>query len=83
MKADFTQIKKFLAVSIHLFSLAMVIASICILYANANFGRGLTWIQSETYVQSELFITSCSPIFGQFLTMPAFRMPLKPTGKSI
>lgn len=55
MKADFTQIKKFLAVSIHLFSLAMVIASICILYANANFGRGLTWIQSETYVQSELF----------------------------
>lgn len=55
MKADFTQFKKFLAVSIHLLSLAMVIASICILYANANFGRGFTWIQSETYVQSELF----------------------------
>lgn len=55
MKADFMQIKKFLAVSIHLFSLGMVIVSIYLLYANANFGRGFTWIQSETYVQSELF----------------------------
>lgn len=55
MKADLTQIKKFLAVFIHLFCLGMALASICILYANSNFGRGFTWIQSETYIQSDLF----------------------------
>lgn len=55
MKADLTQIKKILTVCVHLFSLGMVIVSIYILYANANFGRGYTWLQSETYAQSELF----------------------------
>ena len=47
--------KKILAVVVHLLSLGMVIVSIYILYANSNFGRGFTWLQSETYVQSELF----------------------------
>ena len=55
MKADLTQMKKILAVVVHLLSLGMVIVSIYILYANSNFGRGFTWLQSETYVQSELF----------------------------
>lgn len=55
MKNNLMQLKKAAAVVIHLTSLGFVIASICILYANSNFGRGFTWIHSESYAQSDLF----------------------------
>lgn len=55
MKANIPYAKKFLACIFHLVFLGMLIISICILYANSNFGRGFTWIQSETYIESDLF----------------------------
>ena len=50
MKADLTQMKKILAVVVHLLSLGMVIVSIYILYANSNFGRGFTWLHTKSFV---------------------------------
>ena len=47
--------KKNLAVLIHLACLILVIASISILYVNSNFGRGIAWIRSESYIESDLF----------------------------
>ncbi len=47
--------RKSLAIFIHLACLVLVIASISILYVNSNFGRGIAWIRSESYVDSDLF----------------------------
>lgn len=55
MKNNLMQLKKAAASAIHLTSLGFVIASICILYSNSNFGRGFAWIHSESYAQSDLF----------------------------
>ncbi len=55
MKASFTRFFKILASCLHVIFLGLIVTSICILYANANFGRGIAWIQSETYIQSDLF----------------------------
>ncbi len=46
---------KIFASILHLFFLGLIVTSICILYVNANFGRGIAWIQSESYIQSDLF----------------------------
>lgn len=55
MKASLTRFFKILASCLHLFFLGLIVTSICILYANSNFGRGITWIQSESYLQSDIF----------------------------
>ncbi|MDO5415853.1 MAG: HAMP domain-containing sensor histidine kinase [Lachnospiraceae bacterium] len=55
MNVNFIQLKKIIAAALHLAALGMVVVSIGILYSTSNYGRGLTWIQSETYVQSDLF----------------------------
>ena len=52
---NLTQLLKVSASLIHLFSLGLIITGIAILFVNSNFGRGITWIQSETYTQSDLF----------------------------
>lgn len=55
MKPNLTRVFKTLASLFHLFCLGLIVISIAILFINSNFGRGITWIQSETYVQSNLF----------------------------
>lgn len=55
MKVSFTRFFKILASCLHLIFLGLIVTSICILYANSNFGRGITWIQSESYIQSDIF----------------------------
>lgn len=47
--------KKNIAGMIHLICLALVVISIAILYSNANFGRGVAWIRSQSYIESDLF----------------------------
>ena len=69
--------KKNLAVLIHLACLILVIASISILYVNSNFGRGIAWIRSESYIESDLFYISSSLTSGQSLTMAPSGMLLR------
>lgn len=52
---NLTQLLKVSASLIHLFSLGLIVTGIAVLFVNSNFGRGITWIQSETYTQSDLF----------------------------
>ncbi len=54
-RRNLTRPFKLLASIFHLFFLGLVVTSICILYVNSNFGRGIAWIQSESYIQSDLF----------------------------
>ena len=55
MKGSLTRLLKAIITVVHLIFLGIIVISISVLYVNSNFGRGITWIQSETYTQSDLF----------------------------
>lgn len=55
MKPNLTRFLKALAGFFHLICLGLIVISIAILFIHSNFGRGITWVQSETYIQSDLF----------------------------
>ncbi len=77
--------KKNLAVIIHLICLCLVIASIAILYVNSNFGRGIAWIRSESYTESDLFYNQLQSdvraIFDYATLRDAFETDGEPDGE--
>ncbi len=50
-------IKKAIAVTVHLIALAVFVAGISLLYCNDNFKKGISWLNSEAYEDSQAFVS--------------------------
>ena len=50
-------IKKVVAVTVHLLALAVFVAGISLLYCNDNFKKGISWLNSESYEDSQAFVS--------------------------
>lgn len=55
MNLTLTKMKKRAAALLHLVFLSLVVLGLGLLFANGNMGRGISWIKSETYLDSDLF----------------------------
>ena len=78
---NLTQLLKVSASLIHLFSLGLIITGIAILFVNSNFGRGITWIQSETYTQSDLFYNQLQSDINAIFDYPRLRDAFETDGE--
>lgn len=75
------KLKRRLTLSVHCLFFLSVITGICLLFTNLNYGRGISWIFNETYVESSFFSKQLQSDINHIINYVRYRDSFETNGK--